>query len=1462
MYTTAQRPSAHLSHGYAAASSPFAQESPYPSAPQFSTPLHDSQLDPHDPAWFTPQVAPPANQFVQSTFMYDGGGEGGYDHEQEILAFDELEAVQHRRYSDGDHPLSGTSERHTYALLQKAQGYPNLPSHSGYFDSDYTLASAQSNVAPSGLPEPSQLSNGELSPASDSFGRMAGNASQPRLTYAYEPPQGLAEDLASHHHEDPPADAGYLNFVATTQTYSTMAYTTSSLPTYTALSQYPLEAPASMAPQQVDCQSTPERRVQRSVLEATAYPQASVSAPRGGTPLTLVPFTSPSQPAPSSSRSGSRRPSLVHARTQAAPESVGHPLATGQHFSPVPGASVSAARHHSFSGASPQLAAYFQEPQHEDSQRRHSLHAAYAPYPSTSTRRRSSQTGLQLANTAAGSPARASGVPWTPTSGRRSSNGPTLSTPGRIGRRNGSGSEGYNALAAASPYPPRTPSRKASYSVASAPPTSYGAPTYAQHPVLASPSFSSSARRAHPNLSISVDAASNFAYSAQPVASASTASGMGPHRSPHYSPFSPFSPYPSSTLNTPATADTGFSPAFQASASPLRPCSPPAPACGSMSAPPTARERDVRTRRYSADPYPTSMSGAAAFHSSARAHGALRRASVAAVPSMGGSSLAGFAGQGRAHGHVVPPAFAGVEEAMGWSALPPVAVDGDWLDSAHASAMSGADTLPPAGTVGLGLEMGVEEMHLEGAAAAVAGEVALSAIYGTTRQEAYDPTGVLQAQQQAAYAELLLTDARAQSHAQTERAVRERDRHDRVQSEIRDYLAAENGMELGEKTVVIMNPKIAQRSYGNEKRLLAPPPQALLLGSSWWTTHEANSSLSLAASAAAGKLPSPPPPKQRITLPPDVFVSISTDKVFPCVGATTQWVSDEGKLVLERDEAESAPLAGRALSKSLAVNVTGELNKEVSTTVKTVVTICEPGAGEIEPRVWARLLGKPISVISKPSKKRTIVSGNIAGLSHGGLVSLYNRTKTYSGSTRYLCTSGVSSIFPSQEWASMTGGSARSFAPDARDLRLVSKTNAWDAFIVYAATTNKPSRGRATVSAKPGFPAPPPNALPLDLKRQRSLYYNQTIVLQDLATGFISPVLVLRRVDAGNIVVGGGAIDDVVPPPPVDSALYPTLPGEHLGEPVSQYRPVALEVVPMSSSDSLPCSTPPDSAKDAYMGVVDEEVAMYPVNVQRTYARRPNAAAPPSMPITPTTPDSGVLTAAQAAFVGDSYSPTERVVKAGGIASVRPRTARRASATSPTRPPATLAKSSKRGASANALPRAGGEAMGGPAAAVWTLPLSDGHVWSMVQVEVERHTFFVPPSLDSRNGPLLSHSVAPNPLYHVPRPRLPIGPELPTVHSLEGPLSSSTRVGGEAGMLALKGAHLSRDLTVWIGGAPCPQVHFRTPELVLVRPPPGVEQASPKRRAVTRDDYDGVGKGRRVALVRPDGVVFPTTVYY
>ncbi|GAA5857688.1 hypothetical protein JCM1840_000867 [Sporobolomyces johnsonii] len=832
-----------------------------------------------------------------------------------------------------------------------------------------------------------------------------------------------------------------------------------------------------------------------------------------------------------------------------------------------------------------------------------------------------------------------------------------------------------------------------------------------------------------------------------------------------------------------------------------------------------------------------------------------------------GSSLAGFAGAGgvRHQSSFESLASSGVSGNEGYLHSMVEEREDDYSSGSGGGMMDwgpygGWDgalaSMDPAGQVGLGLAMGVEEMHLAADPSVTGAPSFSSQPYPFYSTQAPAPMPY------APSTQMLQLDY--ERSAEEARAMRD--------EEIRQYLRAENKLDVGERTVLVLNPRIAQRSYGTEKRLLAPPPMALLLGSSWWSILSSHPDLLLAASRS-GKLPSPPSPLSPVTLPPDIFISISTDTVPPKSAATTSWMALDGRNVLECDGEEAPPVAGRAVSKSLAVQLPGELNKDVSTTVRTVVTVVAPGVGPVAPRIIGMFPGKPMTVISKPSKKRAIAAGATAGLTHGSLVALYNRTKTYTGSTRYLCTSGVQSNFPTMDWRTMTGDAHRPFAPnDSHDVRFVSKTNAWDAFVIYAVDVTLPTDGENVVqlpAPQPGFPRPPVNVIPFDPRNPKALYYNQTVVLQCLATAVVSPVLIIRRVDPKALAVGGGSIDGNSPSPK-DVEGIPAAPGERLGEPVSQYKPIAFEVLQDVSKYRSEDPFDRPMPENTFLGVVDDEIGIHIAEEAKTFVQTDKE---PSQPLTPTTPSSSLPRASvndllpapwpnalqqsgsDLMDLGSSYiSP--HVDSSSDEAKVKRARRTSSSTTVPTVPSpyaqssrsmSALAKNRRRGQSMSSLAQLQGLGSAQAGSKVWTVPCGDHCVWSIVSIDLARHTFYVPPSLEGGRAPMINSHSRHSTLYTTPVPSNYIGPAVPTFTKCQSPRAGAP-ADSEASYVALHGENLDPTLSIWLGEQPCTSQIFKSPQLLLFRPPP--------------PPIEEVVSNRRIVLVRSDGVVFPTSIYY
>jgi len=145
--------------------------------------------------------------------------------------------------------------------------------------------------------------------------------------------------------------------------------------------------------------------------------------------------------------------------------------------------------------------------------------------------------------------------------------------------------------------------------------------------------------------------------------------------------------------------------------------------------------------------------------------------------------------------------------------------------------------------------------------------------------------------------------------------------------------------------VIVMSSKVAQKSYGTEKRFLCPPPMAVFIGNSWW--HEPRE---------GGKL-----------APPHIVVSISGEPV-PNEG-TVEWSGADGSSfdpTLDVPDPSCTTFVGRAVGKQLYISEADEKRKKVD----ALVHVSTPKMGDEGGRSIGVFKSRPIKVISKPSKKR------------------------------------------------------------------------------------------------------------------------------------------------------------------------------------------------------------------------------------------------------------------------------------------------------------------------------------------------------------------------------------------------------------------------------------------------------------------------------------------------------------
>ncbi|KAI8338191.1 beta-trefoil DNA-binding domain-containing protein [Chlamydoabsidia padenii] len=322
----------------------------------------------------------------------------------------------------------------------------------------------------------------------------------------------------------------------------------------------------------------------------------------------------------------------------------------------------------------------------------------------------------------------------------------------------------------------------------------------------------------------------------------------------------------------------------------------------------------------------------------------------------------------------------------------------------------------------------------------------------------------------------------------------------------------------GERTVILLTSRVAQKSYGTEKRFLCPPPTTILSGP-WRTTNSTTSS------------PTP------TGIQPLLSIQISGETTQQT--GTLEWSTPPTPVLPSTVTSyeggflhSSSSTIGKCVSKHLHINDADEKRKRVQVMVNIRLSNNEN---------IGTFASKGIKVISKPSKKRQSLKNIDLCIHHGTTISLFNRIRSQTVSTKYL---GVSSQPTSSSPSSTT----------ASNCCFVARMNTWDPFVIWIVDPQRTTQPSETNNTTPHHYHPPPPAMALGHqgKEQLAVHYNQPIVLQCLTTGLVSPIMTIRKVDKGSLAQIGS---------------------EALGDPVSQLHKVAFEIQPTMASSPLPQRT-------------------------------------------------------------------------------------------------------------------------------------------------------------------------------------------------------------------------------------------------------------------------------------------------
>lgn len=587
---------------------------------------------------------------------------------------------------------------------------------------------------------------------------------------------------------------------------------------------------------------------------------------------------------------------------------------------------------------------------------------------------------------------------------------------------------------------------------------------------------------------------------------------------------------------------------------------------------------------------------------------------------------------------------------------------------------------------------------------------------------------------------------------------------DALQGALQSYISSPNRLAFGERKITVMSPKVGQKSYGTEKRFLCPHPQATLVGPAWW-------------SPAADGCPA------KTRMPPRVNISLEGEHAVK--DAQVSWTTVDGRNLDEKINTqtlkeEEIPFIGNVAGKNLHISDADSKRREA----KARVVVKAPYARNAGQHGWGPTKGtmkdisndeiigafesKEIKIISKPSKKKASTKSTELLIQHGTTVALFNRVKSQTTSTRYLSITPDPTRILGSDGRPVSGAvpppcpPGRTVFPD-----FTANAQSWESWIIWLADPSRPPGPSGHPPLHPDWPPAPNNAL-FGPHFSPPIRYNSTVILQSLQTGKCSPVLIVRRVEQDDQVVGG------------DGTLQETLQalpeGEFAGDLLSQLQKCAFEIY---RPDQQYMAPPDPRWGGVWLSCNQEMIEDKIVKGDRKWAPVPMAAPgrggsrPNSLPSTPSSrygvlpmtphtniaglpsvgspsvPSSPNSTSSSLDYFGahsrkasstSLYSPANHDValpSTDGGPVRRHRTGSASAARGPFSRPAHRKRQSGE-MSANSSFEWIQSAQGSPGEThrvFWSLNIGDDCIWSIVSTEQITYTFYVPDYVTSTSEP-------------------------------------------------------------------------------------------------------------------------------